>query len=531
MLLEGLEPPTTVPKTAVISISPQERSLHYTLKSQNIYILLQWRYPMKQAKYDIPLTITEVLEQLESSGFEAYLVGGCVRDLIIGREPKDWDITTNATPEQIQEIFPDSFYENTFGTVGVKTKSDDKRMKIVEVTPYRLEAQYSDNRRPDFVMFSNKLSDDLSRRDFTMNAIALSKGHIVDPYKGQDDISKKTIKTVGDPVERFTEDALRIMRAVRFSAELGFLIDSDTAKAMQELGETLANVSRERIRDEFVKMVMSENPMLGIVMMQKLGLLRNVSRSLDGMVGVSQETKAHKYDVFEHSLRALQHAADKNYHLELRLAVLFHDVAKPHTKRMVGNKATFFGHEVVGARVTRETLENLRFSRETINKVVTLVRWHMFFADPDQISLSAVRRIISKVGEDNIWDLMNLRKCDRVGTGIPKEESYRFRKYQSMIEEALRAPLSVTMLNINGTDLMNLKVEKGPKIGYILHALFDEVLDNPEKNTKEYLTQRSIELNTLPIHELQKLAEKAKENIEEEDTRAIGELRKKHHVK
>lgn len=486
---------------------------------------------MKHGKYDIPYAITEVLEALEASGFEAYLVGGCVRDLLLEKEPKDWDITTNATPEQIQDIFPDSFYENTFGTVGVKTRSDDPRIKIVEVTPYRLESQYSDHRRPDFVSFSTNLHDDLSRRDFTMNALALSKGHIVDLYKGQEAISSKTIKTVGDPMERFGEDALRIMRAIRFSAELGFFIELETSKAMESLGHLLASVSRERIRDEFVKLIMSDNPMMGLVMMQKLNLLHHVSKDLNGMVGVSQETKAHKYDVFEHSLRALQHAADKKYHLELRLAVLFHDIAKPHTKRMVGPKATFFGHEVVGERVTRETLENLRFSRETIETVSTLVRWHMFFADPDKISLSAVRRIIAKVGERNIWDLMNLRKCDRVGTGIPKEESYRFRKYQSMIEEALRAPLSVTMLKINGNDLMALSVDKGPKIGFILNILFDEVLENPEKNTKEYLAERSIELNTLPIHELKAMAEKAKETIQEEDAKAVGELRKKHHVK
>jgi putative nucleotidyltransferase with HDIG domain len=270
--------------------------------------------------------------------------------------------------------------------------------------------------------------------------------------------------------------------------------------------------------------------MLGLVMMQKLGLLKHVSEALEGMVGVSQETKAHKYDVFEHSLRALQHAADKGYTLELRLAVLFHDIAKPHTKRMAGPKATFFGHEVVGARVTRETLENLRFSRETIKKVATLVRWHMFFADPDQITLSAVRRIIAKVGEESIWDLMNLRKCDRVGTGTPKEESYRFRKYQSMIEEALRAPLSVTMLKIDGNKLIELGVEKGPSIGLVLHALFDEVLDNPEKNTPVYLESRAVELYKLPFDELKKLGEAGKDKLEEEDTKEIQELRKKRNV-
>jgi putative nucleotidyltransferase with HDIG domain len=485
---------------------------------------------MKQGKYDIPEPVKEVLDALESSGFEAYLVGGCVRDLLIGREPKDWDVTTNATPEEIQAVFPDSFYENTFGTVGVKTECEDPRLKVVEVTPYRLESAYSDSRHPDSVSFSTKLTDDLARRDFTINAIALSKGQIVDPYKGQDDLASKTIRTVGDATERFSEDALRIMRAVRFSAELGFTIDSDTAKALQELGDRLGNVSRERIKDEFVKMIMSDNPMLGLVMMQKLGLLKYVSEALEGMVGVSQETKAHKYDVFEHSLRALQHAADKGYTLELRLAVLFHDVAKPHTKRMAGNKATFFGHEVVGARVTRETLENLRFSRETIKKVTTLVRWHMFFADPDQITLSAVRRIISKVGEESIWDLMNLRKCDRVGTGTPKEESYRFRKYQSMIEEALRAPLSVTMLKIDGNELIALGVEKGPSIGLVLHALFDEVLDDPEKNTPEYLENRAVELYKLPFDELKKLGEAGKDKLEEEDDKEIQELRKKRNV-
>lgn len=485
---------------------------------------------MKQGKYDIPTPVGEVLEGLTASGFEAYLVGGCVRDLLLGREPKDWDITTNATPEEIQSVFPDSFYENTFGTVGVKTNSEDPRLKIVEVTPYRLESTYSDNRRPDFVTFSKKLSDDLARRDFTVNAIALSKGQIVDLFKGQEDLVSKTIKTVGSPTERFGEDALRIIRAVRFSAELGFSIESETANAIEQLGDSLANVSRERIRDEFTKMIMSDNPMLGIVMLQKLGLLHHISKDLEGMVGVSQETQAHKYDVFEHSLRALQHAADKGYDLELRLAVLFHDVAKPHTKRMVGKKATFFGHEVVGARVTRETLENLRFSRETIEKVTTLVRWHMFFADPDKITLSAVRRIIAKVGEENIWDLVNLRKCDRIGTGRPKEEPYRFRKYQSMIEEALRAPLSVGMLKIDGADLINLGVEKGPKMGFILHALLEEVLDAPDKNTPEYMQKRALELYALPNNELEALGKAGKSKLENEDEKAVKELRRKHHV-
>jgi putative nucleotidyltransferase with HDIG domain len=485
---------------------------------------------MKTGKYSIPNSIEKITENLEQSGFEAFLVGGCVRDLFLNKKPKDWDITTNATPEEIQEVFPDSFYENKFGTVGVKTVDEDETLKVVEITPYRLESEYSDHRHPDTVSFSKNIKDDLSRRDFTINAMALSKGQIVDLYKGQEDLEAQIIRTVGNPHERFKEDALRIMRAVRFSAELGFTIEAETSQAIFELADMLSKVSRERIREEFMKIIMSNNPMIGIVMLQKLGLLKHVSKAVEGMVGVSQETQAHKYDVFEHSLRALQHSADKKMPLELRLAVLFHDIAKPHTKRMVGNKATFYGHEVVGAKVTRETLEDLKFSRETIENVSRLVRWHMFFADPDKITLSAVRRMIARVGEKGIWDLVELRKCDRIGTGRPTEEPYRFRKYQSMIEEALRAPLSVGMLKVDGVKLMELGVERGPRIGSILHALLEEVLDEPDKNTDEYLVTRVTELNKLTDSELNEIGKKGKNRLEEEDEKVIQDLRKKHRV-
>lgn len=485
---------------------------------------------MKTGKFNIPESVEKILDNLETSGFEAFLVGGCVRDLVLERTPKDWDITTNATPEEIQEVFPDSFYENKFGTVGVKTEDEDPTLKVVEITPYRLESEYSDHRHPDNVTFSKNIKDDLSRRDFTINALALSKGQMVDLYKGQDDLTAKIIKTVGNPVERFREDALRIMRAVRFSAELGFTIESETSKAIFELGDLLSKVSRERIREEFVKIILSDNPMIGIVMLQKLGLLKHVSEALEGMVGVSQETQAHKYDVFEHSLRALQHSADNRLRTELRLAVLFHDVAKPHTKRMVGNKATFYGHEVVGARVTRETLESLKFSRETIENVSRLVRWHMFFSDPDKITLSAVRRMIARVGKEGIWDLVEIRKCDRIGTGRPVEEPYRFRKYQSMIDEALRAPLSVGMLKVDGVKLIEVGVEKGPRIGAILHALLEEVLDDPDKNTEEYLVSRATDLNKMSETELVAIGKQGKGRLEEEDDKVIQDLRKKHRV-
>lgn len=484
--------------------------------------------------FSIPKEVDSILEELERNGFEAFLVGGCVRDLLLDKTPKDWDVTTNAKPEEIQKIFKDTFYENNFGTVGVKTESQNIELKVIEVTPYRLESAYSDNRHPDKVLFSNNLEDDLKRRDFTINSIALSRnGELKDIFKGQDDIKSGVIRTVGEPSERFNEDALRILRAIRFSAQLGFTIDSGTLIEIGRKGDNLNNISRERVKDEFVKIIMSENPMIGLVLLQKMALIKHISPALEEMVGVEQNKEAHKYDVWEHSLRALQHSADKNFPLEVRLAALFHDIAKPSTKRVgKGGKTTFFGHEVVGANVTRETLENLKFSREITDKVTKLVRWHMFFADPEQITLTAVRRMIVRVGEDNIWDLMNVRKCDRIGTGTPKEEPFRFRKYQSMIEEALRDPISVKMLKIDGEILMKeVDVPEGPKIGQILFALFDEVLEDPQKNTLDYLKDRAKTLLNLKDSELADLGKKGREKIESEDKKEVEGLRKKRGVK
>ncbi len=483
---------------------------------------------------NIPKEVVHVSETLENKGFEAYLVGGCVRDLILKREPKDWDITTNATPEQIISLFPETFYENRFGTVGVKTESEDPCLKVVEVTPYRLESKYSDNRHPDEVIFSQKLDDDLQRRDFTMNAIAysISKGQMIDLYKGQEDIKGQIIRTVGEADSRFTEDALRMLRAVRFAAELGFTINIDTLSSISKNKDLMANVSQERIKDEFTKIIQSNNPMIGLGMAQKLGILPYISKKLEEMVGVEQNKQAHIYDVWEHSLRAMQHAADKQFPFEIRLAALFHDIAKPETKRTAGDKTTFLGHEVIGARVTRETLKNLTFSKEIVEKVSKLVRWHMFFSDTEEISLSAVRRLVRNVGPENIWDLINLRICDRIGTGRPKEEPYRLRKFQSMIEEVMRDPITVKMLKIDGNIIMNdLKIAPGPVIGNILNALLEEVLENPALNTPEYLNKRAVEMSNLPTEELAEMGKKAKETNADADEAEITKLRQKRFVK
>ncbi len=485
-------------------------------------------------QYRAAREVTDLSKKLRDAGHESYLVGGCVRDLIIGLEPKDWDITTNATPEQIQVIFPDSFYENEYGTVGVKTGSEDARLAIIEVTPYRTESGYSDKRRPDKVEFGTSLEEDLARRDFTINAIALdeSKGQVVDPYDGQKDIKDKLVRAVGKAQERFCEDALRMLRAVRLVAELGFGIDGDTAAAISENSKHLSHVSRERVRDELVRILSSSRPMDALVLARQLGILEYIVPDLIRGIGIEQN-QAHSYDVFEHNLRTMQHAADKDWGFDIRLAGLYHDIGKPDARRWSDEKKdwTFHGHEVVGSRITKKALEDLHFSRGTIDKVVKLVRWHMFFSDPEQITLSAVRRMIANVGEENIWDLLNLRICDRIGTGRPKEQPFRFRKYKAMVEQALRDPISVGMLKTDGARIMEMfHVNPGPKIGWTLNALLEEILDDSAKNIEDYLDKRTSELLALSDEELKKLGESGKKKREAAEDEEIQHIMEKHHV-
>ena len=277
---------------------------------------------------------------------------------------------------------------------------------------------------------------------------------------------------------------------------------------------------------------MTNSPLDGLTLSQELGVLPFVLPIIEKGIGVEQN-QAHSYDVWEHTLRTVQHAADKKWPLEIRLAALFHDSAKPETRRKSAETGewTFYGHEVVGARVAAKSLAELRYPKKTIDKVVKLVRWHMFFSDTEQISLSAVRRLVARVGKEDIWDLMNLRICDRIGTGRPKENPYRLRKYKSMIEEVMRDPLSVGMLKIDGTKVIEVtKIPPSPKIGYILHALLEEVLEKPELNIAEYLEKRAPELAILGDKELEKLGVEAKEKKELEEEKNIKEIREKYWV-
>jgi len=484
----------------------------------------------------IPLEVKTVAQTLEEAGFEAYIVGGCVRDLVVGKVPKDWDLTTNAHPDQIQALFPESFCNNDYGTVGVKNEeTTDETVKVIEVTPYRSEGTYTDARRPDSVMFGVSLAEDLARRDFTINAIAyrIKTSETVDLYEGIEDIRKKRIKTVGVPTERFGEDALRLMRAVRLSAELNFMIESETMAGIIAKSALLEKIAIERVSSEFIKLINSAVPMQGIVLLQKLGLLTYVLPELETAIGCEQGG-IHAYDVYEHSLRTLQAAADKEYGTTMRLAALLHDIGKPTTRGTGGKNKhyTFFGHEVVGARMAKKILERLKLPRETIFEVEKLVRWHMFFSDPDEITLAAVRRTIVRIGEDNIENLLNLRVCDRIGTGRPKEQPFRFRKYKAMVDEALRDPISVKMLKLNGEKIMDITGEKpGKKLGYLLNTLLEEVLVDPGKNTSDYLESRILELTVLPESELAVLAAAGKEKQAEEEAAALKEIAKEHKVR
>lgn len=481
----------------------------------------------------IPQEVKNVLQALKDADFDAYIVGGCVRDLTVDREPKDWDVTTNAHPTQIQEIFPDSFYENDFGTVGVKVEpflkngKVDREHDVIEVTTYRIESAYSDRRRPDEVQFAQTLEEDLSRRDFTMNALALDiDNNLIDPFDGKKDIKKKLIRAVGDPLERFNEDALRMIRAVRFAAELNFTIEEQTLNAIKEKDSLLSHVSIERIRDEFVRIVMSDHICHGIQMLHDTGLLSHFLPELEIGINVEQNHH-HTLTVWEHSLQAAENCPSGK--LEVRLASLFHDIGKPESKEGQGRDSTFHNHEYISARITKNIMKRMRFSKKIADKTILLVRNHMFYYSVDEVTETAVRRLIKKVGLENMKDLMDVRIGDRLGSGVAKAKPYKLRHFEYMVDKVSNDPISVKMLKLNG-DIMikDLKFTPGPQIGAILNVLLAEAIEDPTKNTLEYLSTRAHDLKNEDLATLHELAkEKIQEKREEDDEK----FKKKHWVK
>jgi len=498
----------------------------------------------------IPDQIKNIMEKLALANFEAYIVGGCVRDLLMGAEPKDWDITTNAKPEQILKVFSDGKYENVFGTVLVPIKNEKgETEQVVEVTTYRSEQGYSDRRHPDSVRFEDSLEKDLARRDFTINAMAM--GHttynpqhstkapekrsyelrdtgyeIVDLFGGEKDLKKRVIRAVGEPEDRFKEDALRMMRAIRLACQLNFSIEPKTQRAIVKMAGGIKFVSAERIRDELIKILESAEAYGGVMMLHELKLLQYIIPELERGVGVDQN-RHHIYTVFNHSVLSLKYTPNKDW--RVKLASLLHDIAKPQTKRLIKDDYTFYNHDFVGAKVAGKIMVRLKFANDDIEKVTNLIRNHMFYYNVDEVTASSVRRLIRKVGEENLKDLIDLRIADRLGSGVPKAKPYKLRHLEYMMKKVRHDAVSVKMLKINGVDLMKfLKIGPGPKIGAILDVLLAEVIEDAKLNKREYLEQRSEELNGMDLNQLR---EKAKGKIEEKKMEDDQELKKEFYVK
>jgi len=432
-----------------------------------------------------------VLARLEQAGHEAFVVGGKVRDAVRGIDsPGKWDLTTSATPDEIQGLFRRTYYLNHFGTVTVRSGDEE-----VEVTTYRTEAEYSDHRRPDHVTFTRSLHDDLSRRDFTMNAMAWrppaagKPGELVDPFGGQRDLDARVVRAVGEPRERFTEDALRMLRAVRFATLLGFTIDQRTADAIRESAPLAKTLSGERIQQEMVKILSAPKPSVAFRMLSDLGLLAVFFPELEIAKTIPQD-KAVAQDVFEHSIVTADATPPDD--LVLRLAGLLHDIGKPETFA----DGHFHQHEFVGEAKARDILRRWRFDKETITQVTHLIRNHMFWYQTDWTG-SAVRRFVRKVGLENIPALFALRKADNIGSGARSPRMYHLESLWERVQEEIRAASAFSLrdLAIDGNDVMKeLGIPPSPRVGQILNELFERVTEDPNLNTREDLLRLAREL-------------------------------------
>jgi len=449
----------------------------------------------------IPTPVYGIFQKFSDAGFEIYLVGGGVRDLLLGRKIHDCDFTTNAIPEEIQKIIPDSFYDNIFGTVGFMVQINDHEEKY-EITTYRTEQGYTDSRRPDKVWWGKTLEEDLKRRDFTINAMVVGPTSLVSPqfqlptsnlppleitdlFNGQEDLNNKIIRAVGNPDERFSEDALRMIRAIRFASQLGFIIEEKTFSAIKTNSTLLQNISAERIKDELFKILANYFPSEGITLLYTSGLLQFIIPELIKGYGLPQ-AKHHIYDVWTHCLMSLKFCPSKDP--LVRLATLIHDIGKPVVVKGEGENQTFYNHEVVSASIAKKIATRLKFSKKEEVKFITLVRWHMFTVDERQTD-SAIRRFIRNVGKENINDMLSLRTGDRLGGGA-KETSWRLEEFKKRIEEVQIQPFSVADLKIDGRDVMEiLGIPPGPKVGQVLSEIFKEVEEKKIENDREKLLE------------------------------------------
>lgn len=486
----------------------------------------------EKTKNKYPEYIIDTIRKLENSGYEAYLVGGCVRDILMGKDPNDWDMTSNARPEEVLKIFPESKYENDFGTVLVKIKnSKDVTEHVIELTTYRSEKGYSDNRRPDEVEFETKLDKDLERRDFTVNALALNidkngEETIVDLFGGQNDIKKKIIRAVGEPVDRFKEDALRMIRAIRFACQLDFELEPKTQRAISKMAGSLKFIANERIGDELTKILKSNKAYEGIILLNETKLLQYIIPELVNGTDIKQNHH-HIYTVYKHLIMSLKHNPSKKW--QVKMASLLHDIGKPKSKKTIKGASTFYNHEYIGEKITRKILKRLKFSKQDTDRIANLVRNHMFYYNVDEVTESSVRRLIKKAGNENLKDLIDVRIADRLGSGTPKGKPYKLRHLEYLMKKVQNDPISVKMLKIDGNILMKkLNVDPGPKIGTILDILLSEVIEDPKLNNLEYLSKKSIELNEQNANDLRM---KAKDAIDDKRSKDDAKMKKEFWVK
>jgi tRNA nucleotidyltransferase (CCA-adding enzyme) len=464
---------------------------------------------------DLPRSVVYIIKTLTDAGYTAEIVGGAVRDLLLDKPTSDWDITTDATPEQVMPLFQESFYENQFGTVMIAQKHlgeqfgfdypDDQGDLIFDITTYRSDGEYRNHRKPESVEWGKTITEDLKRRDFTINAMAIQvKGQrekenskveveLIDPYEGQKDLEAKLIRTVGNPSDRFAEDALRMLRAIRFAVQLGFVIEKETGDAIITHATSLPHISLERISAEFLKMMASDRPSSAIFLLDQFGLLQYILPELIEAKGVRQSGH-HIYDVYEHSVRALDACTSTDP--VVRIATLLHDIGKPVTARDTATgTVTFYNHEVVGARIAKHIAQRLRLPKNDCNRIFTLVRWHMFTYE-NFVTDAYIRRFITRIGTENLEDIFALRIGDRVGSGS-KATSWRLEELKDRVWAELHQPMKVTDMAINGNDIMEaLDIKPGPQIGKILNTLFEDVLEHPEHNTKEYLLEQTRALTS-----------------------------------
>jgi len=439
-------------------------------------------------RIEIPEKARYIIKTIMEAGFEAYVVGGCVRDSVLGRKPEDWDITTSAKPQQVKALFPRTIDTGIqHGTVTVMLDKEG-----FEVTTYRIDGKYEDSRHPKEVTFTPNLVEDLKRRDFTINAMAYNEeAGLVDIFGGMEDIGRKMIRCVGAAEERFSEDALRMMRAIRFSAQLGYTIEENTLKAISVLAPNLRQISAERIQVELTKLLVSGHPdYLGTA--YEAGVTRIILPEFDKAMETQQNHPHHKYSVGEHTLCSLTYVPAQK---ALRLAMLFHDIGKPETISVDNEGITHFhGHAAVSEEMTKKILRRLRFDNETVFMVSRLVRYHDYgnSVEPD---MRIVRRAVNKIGEDAFPLLFEVKKADILAQSeyMREEKLTRLERWQQLYQKVLEKGQCVSLktLAVTGSDLIAIGMRPGKEIGEMLRQLLELVLENPESNTKELLLEEA----------------------------------------